>query len=102
MLGNLGHGDWVNSTSDADIMYKTTDDGDTWTVVNNIPAGSKGICGIQAIDEDHIYGVGRYDGPSYFIKSDDGGATWTVKDLNEGGLVDLHFFDADTGFVTCK
>lgn len=105
-VGNLGPGDWVGQTSDPTLMYKTIDGGETWTPVDNIPTthDPKGICGMQAIDEQHVYAVGRYDGPAIFYKTEDGGDTWTTKDLNADndahGLIDLHFFSPEEGIVT--
>ena len=100
--GNLGPGDWVNKPSDRNIMYSTVDGGAIWSVVENIPEAPQGICGMQAIDENHVYGVGRYDAPAYFIRTVDGGDNWEVKNLEDfaNGLVDIHFFDIDTGFIT--
>ena len=105
-VGNLGPGDWVNQTSDPTLMYKTIDGGENWTPVTNIPDTHepKGICGMQAIDDQHVYAVGRYDGPAIFYKTEDNGDSWTTKDLNASnnahGLIDLHFFSSDTGLVT--
>ncbi|MCH7534384.1 MAG: hypothetical protein IH948_01310 [Bacteroidetes bacterium] len=107
-VGNLGPGDWVSQTIDTTLMYKTTDGGANWTPVTTIPTthNPRGICGMQAIDAQNIVAVGRYDGPAIFYKSTDGGATWTTKDLGKdnaaGGLVDIHFFNPDTGLVTGK
>ncbi|MCH7534440.1 MAG: T9SS type A sorting domain-containing protein [Bacteroidetes bacterium] len=104
-VGNLGPGGWVMNTSDPVLMYKTYDGGANWAPVTTIPTihNPLGICGMQAIDAQNIVAVGRYDGPGIFYKSTDGGDTWTTKDLNNDnkskGLVDLHFFDPDTGLV---
>ena len=108
-VGNLGPGDWVNKTSDPVLMYKTYDGGATWSEVTTIPNthNPKGICGMQALDDGKtIVAVGRYDDPAIFFKSTDKGLTWTTKDIgaSEGaeGLVDIHFFNPDTGLICGK
>ena len=104
-VGNLGPGGWVKNTTDTVLMYKTYDGGTTWSPVTTIPTthNPKGIYGMQAIDAQNIVAVGRPDGPAIFYKSTDGGATWTTKDLGADNaakaLIDLHFFDPDTGLV---
>ncbi|MCH7535814.1 MAG: hypothetical protein IH948_08760, partial [Bacteroidetes bacterium] len=100
--GNLGPGGWFPGGNDATILYQTTDGGLSWNGVTTIPTkdNPKGLCGIQAIDDQNIYAVGRYDGPAIFYKSTDGGATWTTKVIaGAKGLIDLHFFSPDTGLV---
>ena len=48
-----------------------------------------------------IYGVGRVRGPAYFIKTEDGGQNWISIDMSQhsASLIDLFFFNRDTGFV---
>ncbi|MCH7535733.1 MAG: hypothetical protein IH948_08335 [Bacteroidetes bacterium] len=99
--GNLGPGGWFPA-SDPTLLYQTTDGGLNWAAVTTIPTtdNPKGICGIQAIDDQNIYAVGRFDGPAIFYKSTDGGATWTTKVIaGAKGLSDLHFFNPDTGLI---
>jgi photosystem II stability/assembly factor-like uncharacterized protein len=101
-VGTLGPGGWVDETQDDTLMYGTSDGGEHWTKVTNIQGAEalRGICGMVTVDDKTIYGVGRYDGPAGFIKTTDGGATWIAKKVKEAdGLVDLHFFDAQTGVV---
>jgi len=101
-VGTLGPGGWVGQTTDDVLLYGTSDGGDTWTEVTTIQGADalQGICGLRRIDAQTIYGVGRYDGPAGFIKTTDGGATWTAQNVNLAhGLVDLHFFDANTGLL---
>ena len=45
--------------------------------------------------------VGRVRGPAFFTKTMDQGDTWVSTDLSEivAGLIDLYFFDPDTGFI---
>lgn len=84
-------------------LFRTTDGGASWTdVAANIPQPLEGICGLAKADENTIYGVGVWSEPAYVIKSTDKGLTWTFKDMSAHAisLIDVHFFDADHGFVT--
>lgn len=95
-------GDITSETNaDGAVFYQTTDGGFTWnphTLPDPVP---KGLCGMFNLDNQNIYGVGRYYGDASFIKSSDGGLTWTVKDLTSQirGLVDVYFFNPDTGIA---
>lgn len=87
---------------DTNIMYHTIDGGLTWTGVNNLPGPpNPGICGLRVINDSTIYGVGRYSGPASFYKTTDNGLTWSYLNLNSliDGIVDISFFDKDTGFI---
>lgn len=84
-------------------FYKTTDGGITWTdIANTITPKPPGICGLSAPTSNIIYGCGIWSSPAYLIKSIDGGNTWTTIDLSSlaSALVDVHFINADTGFVS--
>jgi len=84
-------------------FYKTTDGGNTWTdIANTITPKPPGICGLSAPTSNVIYGCGIWSFPAYLIKSIDGGNTWTTIDLSSlaNALVDVHFINADTGFVS--
>jgi photosystem II stability/assembly factor-like uncharacterized protein len=103
--GNLGPGSWVGSTTDTNPLYQTIDGGETWTPVplesisGDIPDG---ICGIHAVDQDTIFGAGRYAGGSYVVKSTDGGLTWISYDLSSDfwTFVDIYFETPLRGYVT--
>ena len=102
-VANLGLGGWSGTVTDPNILYETTDGGLTWNVVTNITGPMPdGICGLEWIEPDTIYGAGRYAGGAYFISSTDAGASWTSTDLNipYDAFVDTHFFDADEGYIT--
>ena len=84
-------------------FYKTTDGGVTWKdIANTITPKPPGICGLSAPTVNVIYGCGIWSSPAYVIKSVDGGNTWTSIDLSTlaSKLVDIHFINADTGFVS--
>jgi photosystem II stability/assembly factor-like uncharacterized protein len=91
-----------NISPDTNVLYQTVDGGNTWTGVVNLPGPpNAGICGLRVINDSTVYGVGRYSGPASFFKTTDNGITWTYSNLNLliKGLVDIFFFDKDTGFI---
>src|SRR5688572_4090534 len=102
--GNLGPGSYDTLVTDTNVMYETFDGGQTWT---NRPGfaqqGMRGLCSIQVLDSQHIYGVGRVRGPAYFIKSLDGGTNWSLTNLTAAGvmgaMMDVYFKDAQNGFA---
>jgi len=99
-VGNLGDS---TSTPDTIPLYHTNDGGHTWHPVTNIPSPHpKGICGISVVTDSIVYAYGRFYGPPVLLKTIDKGATWTSIDMSPyaSGLVDAHFFNKDTGFVT--
>jgi photosystem II stability/assembly factor-like uncharacterized protein len=98
-IGTLEHG--INP-EDTIILYQTTDGGDSWSPVQNLPGPRPaGICGLQVINDSTVYAVGRYPGPAGFYKTTDNGLSWAYTDCSPyaGGLVDLYFFNPDTGFA---
>lgn len=100
--GNVGTEDINLFSRDTNIIYRTTDGGDSWFVGDNFtPLKPRGICGIQAVTDSIIYGVGRVRGPARFIRSFDGGNTWQVRDMSgfATGLMDLYFWNADSGIA---
>jgi photosystem II stability/assembly factor-like uncharacterized protein len=107
----LGGGDLqhppVNSPSQyiRTLLHQTTDGGETWRPVENLPEGSPaGICGFHAVNERVAYGSGTNDpglpGPA-IIKTTDNGASWQLIDMRKyaSNLIDIYFFDEDNGFV---
>ena len=102
--GNLAPGSYDGLVTDTNMLYETFDGGSSWNPVPAINAsGMQGFCAIHVLDAQHIYGAGRVRGPAYFAKSEDGGANWWVTNLTAagvmGGLMDVYFKDATTGFV---
>ena len=82
-------------------FLRTTDAGETWIDIRDSLPMSPGICGLSHAG-DHVFGVGRWSTPAYFIKSVDKGISWTQMDMSEfgDGLVDCYFIDQLKGFVT--
>jgi len=84
-------------------LFKTTDGGNSWLDISNLlNPNVAGICGLNAIADSIIYGVGIWSEPAYVIKSMDAGVSWSYTNMSSlaHGLVDVYFFSADTGFVT--
>ncbi len=87
------------------LLHRTTDGGETWSALENLPEGSPaGICGLYAVNEKVVYGSGTNDpglpGPS-IIKTVDGGESWELIDMQPyaDNLIDIYFFDENRGFV---
>ncbi len=99
--GNLGAG-LVPSVDDPTVIYATDDGGATWSPVTDItgPAPS-GICNFHAVDAEHIVGVGRANGPSHLLLSNDGGASFASRDLGAWLRmpIDARFVSATEGIV---
>lgn len=94
-------------TVTSNILRKTTDGGATWTDLTTAlnPKARKGICGLAIADASTVYGCGNwFQDSSYIVKSVDGGTTWSFIDMSAyaTSLIDMHFIDKDTGFVTGK
>ena len=94
---------WAGSLFGPPLLYATGNAGVTWTPVTNIPDPQPtGICGLSVVNASVVYGCGRYDGPpATLIKTTDGGATWTSRDMAPyaTSLIDVHFFDENNGLA---
>jgi len=95
---------WIGSLTYGSVLFETLDGGDTWADITDRIDGDAdphGICGISVVDEHNVFGVGRFNGPAVFVKSNDGGQTWQSRSLHQvaGTLVDVHFFSADEGLA---
>lgn len=87
------------------LVHQTTDGGETWKAIKNLPEGSPaGICGFHAVNERVAYGSGTNDpglpGPA-IIKTTDNGASWELIDMRKyaSNLIDIYFSDENNGFV---
>ena len=98
--GNLG---FTNRPVAEHALFETRDGGTTWTDITGRIEGPRpgGICGLWVVSAQVAYGVGRWNGPPIFLKTTDGGLRWTATDLRPlaTGLVDVIFFDENTGLV---
>lgn len=85
-------------------LYESRDGGRTWTNITTAVAGPEpvGLCGLWVVDGSTVYAVGRWSGPAVFVRTRDGGASWSSVDLAPlaTGAVDVRFFDAEHGLVT--
>ena len=91
---------WVSSRSNN--MFKTTNGGNDLVRITNFPNPvPSGLESVHILDDLFIYGCGRYDAFANFVKSSDGGNTWTTQSLTQyaTGLSDCYFFDQNTGMV---
>lgn len=93
---------WAGTILEDTILYLTTDGGVNWKVIDNIPEPKPlRICGISVLDDSTMFACGSFDGPARFIKTNDRGKTWTVKDMYPlaGTLIDCYFLDKNRGYV---
>ncbi len=94
---------WAGSLSEGHVLYETRDGGDTWQDISHKITGAEvaGICGLWVVNENVIYGVGRYMSPARMLKSTDGGQSWVAKDISPLAetLIDVFFFDENHGFI---
>lgn len=95
---------WVGTLTESSRLFRTTDGGATWTLVDDLPPEAPpAICGLSIVNERVVYGSGTNfpDRAPGVIKSVDGGETWTATDM--GGhatlLVDVFFSDEQRGWV---
>ncbi len=100
-IGTIGTDDKHLRSNDTIPMYETKDGGKSWSPVKFIGPTPKGLCGLQKVTDNMIVGTGRVRGPSFFIKTMDGGLTWHSYDLNHlaGSLISAHFIDENHGFI---
>jgi photosystem II stability/assembly factor-like uncharacterized protein len=102
LTGFIGTLETGFTSADTIILYKTTDGGATWSGVTNLPGPHPGgICGMDVVNDSTLYACGRYYGPAGFYKTTDRGNTWSYTSLSGlvNGIVDIHFFNKDTGIA---
>jgi photosystem II stability/assembly factor-like uncharacterized protein len=84
----------------------TRDGGEHWSAV--VPASGRQITGVCAIDVLKLDGKvlavragGRVGGPAGMLESFDQGRTFQARDMSgsTGMILDIHFIDANTGFI---
>lgn len=94
---------WIGNLSPNfnDLIFETHDGGENWSTVTNLPDSTPpGICGMFVVDSV-VYGCGRYSDGAGILKTSNKGATWQYVDLQQyaSGLVDMYFFNPDSGFA---
>src|SRR5262245_24400249 len=97
------HKGWVGNLDSERPLLQTNDGGSTWSTVTTLPEPRPiAICGLWRVSSQLIFGVGAYSGPARLIKSTDGGATWTSRDLGPLATtaIDVYFKDASEGFIS--
>jgi len=95
---------WAGTLDNTQLLYHTTDSGEHWNLVTNIPTtpvSPKRICGLFVVNKNIIYGSGAYDGPAVIIKTTNGGVNWQTIDMSNyaTNLIDCYFINKDSGFV---
>jgi photosystem II stability/assembly factor-like uncharacterized protein len=95
---------WVGALSESHRMFHTEDGGETWHLVNNLPATAPVfVCGLSVVNESVVYASGTNDPEerARMIKTVDGGATWTGLEMGQHAslLVDCFFTSPQRGWV---
>jgi photosystem II stability/assembly factor-like uncharacterized protein len=104
-LGNVGPGYFPNVT-DKQALYTTIDGGEHWLPVT--PTAGPQIVGVCAIDILKVDGKvlavragGRVGGPAGMLEFFDEGRNFQARDMRSvtGMILDIHFVDANVGFI---
>lgn len=110
--GNIGT-DYFPGVTDTTPLYQTNDGGETWSAVAGIDGPTvKGLCAIDILKTQFInagvlesrtiiHAGGRVGGPTFLMRSLDGGKTWKSTDLSAHTkmILDVKFFNENEGFV---
>lgn len=104
VLGNVGAGQYPSGT-DPVPLYHTADGGRSWTPsVIEGPVPPAGICGIDIVTargRTVIHATGRVGSPAHYLRSEDGGRTFSNRDLLPltTASFDVKFLSPRTGFI---
>jgi photosystem II stability/assembly factor-like uncharacterized protein len=95
---------WVGTTDEEQRLYHTSNGGQTWALVPNLPAlAPPFVCGMSVVNESVVYVSGTNDPefPARMMKTTDGGRTWEGWSMAEHAtlLVDTFFPSPDRGWV---
>ncbi len=95
---------WVGTVNPSHRLYTTTDGGQNWELVENLPEDApRFICGISVVNENVIYasGTNMPAFPTAVLKTTDGGVTWSAIPMGEHAkcLIDIRFTDEQHGIV---
>ena len=104
-LGNIGPG-YFPGVTDRQPLYVSHDGGVHWTAIKPV-AGRQitGVCAIDVLKADGkvlaVRAGGRVGGPAGMLESFDEGRSFRARDMSgvTGMILDIHFVDADTGFI---
>jgi photosystem II stability/assembly factor-like uncharacterized protein len=95
---------WVGTTSAAKRLFRTSNGGESWQQVTNLPAvAPSAVCGLSVVNESVVYASGTNfpNRPARMMKTVDGGATWSGWEMREHAslLVDTFFTSPERGWV---
>lgn len=103
------HG-WIGTLDSLNPLMETIDSGKTWHNVTLPEPKPSGICGMWALNDKILFGCGAFDigfvthpyGRAVFVKTTDGGKSFTTKDMSSYALtlVDCYFTTPENGLVT--
>jgi len=94
---------WIGGLfNDGNVLFETHDGGHSWSnITNRLKSPPDGICAIQAIGDQTVYGVGAFSGGPWFVSTRNGGASWSnsLPGTEARTLVDLFFKNEEEGFA---
>jgi photosystem II stability/assembly factor-like uncharacterized protein len=114
IMGNVGVGSFPG-VSDTTPLYRTGDGGTSWeeaAIEGPVPAG---ICAIEIVrsafidrgeraERTIVHAAGRVGGPAFYLRSSDGGRSWTSRDLGKqvSAIYDVKFLTPQIGFLAAS